>query len=102
MPKYVKTITFTTKFAGDDVVATMKPLRFSDLMRLQTKSGDGEIALLSEFLAMLPDYVQSFSGAVDAEGNPVTVADLDSAYFAGLVGDMMVALLNAATITDPT
>lgn len=102
MSNYAQAVTLKTVWGGDAIEVRMHPLKFIDLIGLQAKVKDGETAMLAAFYELLPSYVLSFSGARDADGNEITIGDLSSAYWAGLVSQMMVALLGAATPPDPT
>lgn len=102
MSRYVRSIKVEFEHGGDHIKAELKPLKFVDLLALQTKAPDGEPAMLAEFLSMLPRYLVSMEGAVDSEGQTVTIEDLGDAYWAEAVARIMVDLVNATQPKDPT
>lgn len=102
MSNYAHAVTVKAVWGGDAIEVQLHPLKFVDLLAIQAKVKDGEPAMLAAFYEMLPRYVISLTGANDAGGNAVTVENLSDAYWAGLVSQMMLALVGAATPPDPT
>jgi hypothetical protein len=112
MSSHVRTLKFTTKFDGDDVVMELKPLRLEHLLTLGSrKRADKDDAAavaaenadaLKDFQRLWGEYCLSVSGLFDAGGNPIAkeVVGTD-AYFGGLMSDAMVFLMDRATPADP-
>lgn len=101
MSRYVKEVVVKVDHGGDSTVAVLRPLEFADLVLLRGRTAEGNEAMLLEFLQMLPRYLVRLEGAVDSEGNAVTVDDLKSAYWAGMVSKWLMQLVSAAEVQDP-
>lgn len=101
MSKYARNIRLETEFDGDQVVITMKPLKFSDLIVLHNSTADGEPALVNTFIKMLPKYVVSIEGLTDADGAAVTAEDLGDSYFAPLTAQAAVKCITASSPPNP-
>lgn len=102
MSNYARKVELRTVYGGDEIVVQMHPLRFADFNNIQAKVKDGEMAMISEFYEMLPRYVITISGAKDAANAEVGIDDLASAYWTGLVTQMMLKLISDSQPPDPT
>ena len=103
MSRYVREITVKRKYGDDDITVVLKPMKFGDLLTLQSKgNAEGETSMLAAFTEMLPRYVISLEGAKDSAGQSISLDDLGDAYWARLIGEWMVAVVEAATVEVPT
>lgn len=102
MSRYVRNIRVEFDHGEDKIRAECKPLKFVDLLALQSKASEGEAAMIAEFTTMVPRYVVSLEGAVDSEGNKIELADLGDAYWVEAVAKIMVELVNATQPRNPT
>lgn len=106
MSAYLKNVVREFDFEGDHVVVELRALTLEDSLRYEeapdlpkdASEGEKRAALFAELKVhreVLPQYVARFEGLTDADGQPLTLADvIDAAYFMGLVktlGDLLVA-----------
>lgn len=100
MSGYLRLKTFETDFDGDHVKVRLKPLSFSDLIKLQSAKDDMDA--IAVFQGMLPGYIEEFSGLNDNAGAPVSINELCAhVYFTQLVREIGKALVNASLIERP-
>lgn len=102
MSRYVRNVVIEMDHDGDHVKVVVKPIKFVDLLALQNKGPDGDVAVLAEFAKMLPRYLVSIEGATDSEGNGVKVEDLEDAFWIPVVAEVMMRMVDAATPSNPT
>lgn len=97
MSGYVRATKLVEEFDGDTVTGSLQPMSIPDLLRLQSAqvSTDEEAArVLAE---IVPKYVTEFSGATDAAGAEVGIAEVCStAYFLELAMNIGRKLVTAA------
>lgn len=96
MSSYVRSTNFKGEFQGDPVTCNLKPLSFSDLIKLQETVADDEEAakLIAE---VVPNYVENFSGLKASDGTDVSIQEVCAvAYFAELAMDIGRILLSTA------
>lgn len=102
MSGYVRETKYSGAFEGKPVTATLAPLTFKDALRLEGTEvkDDAEVAAL--LADILPAYVKTFEGVSDADGNPMTIAEVcGSAYFGTLIVDIGWHLIKAAKPSNP-
>lgn len=102
MSNYAHKVILKTVYGGDEIEVQMRPFSFVDFMGIQSRIKDGELAMLQEFHGMMPRYIISIAGARVDGGDEIVADDLLNAYWAGLVSQMMLALVSAASPSDPT
>ena len=108
---YVKQIRHEFEFDGMKVVATLKPLALEDSIRIKNtyeETGEkdakgralvrGTDATVKVMAELLPSYVVSLDGVVDAAGSPVPIGEIcTAAYFIGLVASCMRKLVEESS-----
>jgi len=111
MSKYIRQIKVEVDFDGDKGIAVLRPLTLSEVMRLMPytkgKAQDDysrreqEAKLIETFGDMLPSILVSISGLTDADGQPITAAELRDAYFAPVLAQLAVSAIAAAAPPNP-
>jgi len=122
MSSYVRSIRHEVPFDGQQVVVTLKPLEFGDLMKLRgampaspktitVRGPDGEevevIDMGPEYMLLasqlLTRYVERIEGLADAAGTAVAVDEVCRvAFFAPLVFSCVNHLIATATPPNPS
>lgn len=97
---FCRSTNFTTQFDGREVKATLAPLTLEALLSIQGAQGAADgVRRIAE---ALPAVTTLTAPPLDADGQPVGIAEICSnAYFANLIGEMGAALLKAAK-PDPS
>lgn len=118
MSKYLRSTVYKTTFDDDEVTFKLAPIHQSDAIRAaslreyaksdatneQLLKANQELnqGLMLIFVDILPKYIESMEGLVSADGSPVTVKELVTAfYFAPLVNEVGWQLLSVGRIKDP-
>ena len=115
MSRFTKTVQYVTEFQGDTVKVTLERLKRKDLLMLAPlmpkADSEGKVTvnldtednlkLLSAVADRLPDYVKSFEGLKDANGEEITIQDVaEEAYFGELLSDIFAKLFDISFVSE--
>jgi len=101
MGHFTPVVIFTTEFDGDQITFKMRRLLRRHVVKLaphvsqngETLSFSGQMELMDIAAKIVPDVVESMTGLV-IEGRDGTINEvLDEAYFAPLLGNLLVEML---------
>jgi hypothetical protein len=102
MSGYVRETKFSIEFEGDTVSGSLAPLKFPDLLRLESKDVKNDQEAAAVLAEIAPQYVKSFVGPKDAAGVEVPLQEVfESAYFIDISMGIGRRLINAAKIGNP-
>jgi hypothetical protein len=100
---YLKTVVWKGEFDGDNVTVVMKPLELAESLKFK---GMGKDTPMTEFMPLvqeiLPKYVISIEGLVDAGNSPVSKEEmLNAMYFNELWTKLFLHLTQHAAPKSP-
>lgn len=104
MPTYVSKIPFDIEFDGQKVAGELRPLLFTDALKLRTvsKSGAEEEEAVAAYASLLPSYLVSMTAILDAHGATVPNEEaFKTTFYAGLVAAIMRIHVSAASVPNP-
>lgn len=96
---FVKSQEFKSVFDGQEVRATLLPLKLETLLEIE--DSPSKVELVRRFAAEVPNYVTNFS--LSLNGEAVTVEEVATyAYFAKLLTDLGQVLVASARPANPS
>ncbi len=108
MSKWVaKPVAFEVDFDGDHISITADRLKIKDMSALVGKRFDlstpeGQMGVCEIGAEILPKYLKTFDGLIDADGNAISLdvylSNLDEFYFAPLTASILLNLIGASSI----
>lgn len=102
MSKYIRNIKVTVTHDGDQIAATLKPLKLADVIALRSNVEKGEVEVLLDYAKVLPSYIVEITGIRDSDGNAMGVEAFEDAYWMPVLTQIMQKHIEAVTPKDPT
>lgn len=105
MSKFARKHRFEAAFDGDSVVASLKPLEYGDMLKLQSAAVNEEAgAFMRTAREIIPLYVSDLAGLTDADGASIDIDTLCAqTYFTKLLEQIVGKLMEvSAPPKDPT